>query len=208
LQRQQRGKGKGGFNVKVNCTGCEREMSPANLGKHKPQLQRSFTQCNSLFGCLIQQRRTHHGEPLEVRTFGTTADKAIESAANVMQCRLRSELHRVYFDKVKQGSIGDRRNYKVFGCEQYVAGTGDYLCLDEVIRRTALLLARDIRIKTLGTELVTKCPPRIPPGAPFNGWFIEVTRSGNNDLPNMKVAFRVNERGFSLRTELLVQGVQ
>lgn len=127
----------------------------------------------------------------------------------MLQLRLRGELNGVYFAKVKQGSIGDRREYKSLGCEQSLANMSDRLCLEDVIRRIAMLLTREIRISTLGTELVTKCPLRIPQDAHSREWFIEATRSGNNDLPNMKASFHINDRGFSLRAQLLVaQGVQ
>jgi hypothetical protein len=36
-----KGKGRGGFNLKINCPNCAQEMSPANLGRHLPS-------CNEL----------------------------------------------------------------------------------------------------------------------------------------------------------------
>lgn len=36
ISEAAKGEGKGGFNVKINCPICQQEMSPANLGKHKP----------------------------------------------------------------------------------------------------------------------------------------------------------------------------
>lgn len=36
ISQGARGAGKGGFNVKILCDNCHREMSPANLAKHRP----------------------------------------------------------------------------------------------------------------------------------------------------------------------------
>lgn len=35
ISHHAKGKGKGGFNVKIHCPHCNQEMSPANLGKHE-----------------------------------------------------------------------------------------------------------------------------------------------------------------------------
>jgi hypothetical protein len=36
IGRGARGRGRGGFNVKIRCPRCDQEMSPANLAKHLP----------------------------------------------------------------------------------------------------------------------------------------------------------------------------
>jgi len=36
-----KGKGRGGFNVKTNCPDCNKEMSPANVGRHFPACQKT-----------------------------------------------------------------------------------------------------------------------------------------------------------------------
>lgn len=64
ISEAAKGTGKGGFNVKVKCSNCEQEMSPANLSHHYPQ-------CLKYKGRIKEVKRLR----IQLRQFGLTVEQ-------------------------------------------------------------------------------------------------------------------------------------